>query len=180
MADLYSGAVGDLEAWQPQTDGQRRLRDHFLEHLARHRDGLTRDCHPDHITASALVVSEDRRRVLLNLHGKYRVWMQFGGHLEPDDASLAAGALRETAEESGISGLRLATTIPVQLDIHEVRCGPIRPSHHLDIRFLAVAPDGSTASASHESVAVQWFDRDLLPDDIDASVRELVELSRTV
>jgi 8-oxo-dGTP pyrophosphatase MutT (NUDIX family) len=174
MTDLHVNAVAELERWAPPDDAQRRLRDYFLEHLARHRDGLSKACNPDHITASGLVVSEDRSRVLLNLHGKYRTWMQFGGHCEDTDPTLAAAALRETSEESGIADLRLVDLVPVQLDLHEVRCGPIRPSHHLDVRFVAVAPDGALESASHESVAVRWFDRDALPVGVDDSVRRLV------
>ena len=90
-----------------------------------------------------MVVNADRSRVLLNLHGKYRLWMQFGGHCEDDDETLAAAALRETREESGIDALTLAAASPIQLDVHEVRCGPIRPAHHLDVRYIAVAPDGA-------------------------------------
>ena len=134
-------------------DDQRELQTAFLAHLSEHADGLSRDCHPDHITASALVVSHDRSQVLLNLHGRYQIWMQFGGHCEPDDASLAGAALRETVEESGIDGpapgrrqLRCSSSR------HEVQCGPIRPSHHLDVRYVAVAPAGAEAGRQRRVV----------------------------
>jgi 8-oxo-dGTP pyrophosphatase MutT (NUDIX family) len=178
VSDLYASAVSTLENWHPRSNGQRTLRTRYLAHLATNLDGLTRDCHPDHLTASAIVVSSDRAKVLLNLHGKYQKWMQFGGHCEATDCSLAAAALRETVEESGIHGLRLASDTPVQLDIHEVTCGPIRPSHHLDVRYVAIAPADASAAVSDESIEVAWFDRDRLPDGLEPSVVDLIAASR--
>jgi 8-oxo-dGTP pyrophosphatase MutT (NUDIX family) len=171
---LHSSAVAALEQWTAPSAAEEELRAAYLAHLAVHPDALSRHCHPDHLTASALVVSHDRRQVLLNLHGKYRIWMQFGGHCEEDDESLAAAALRETREESGVGALELVSAEPIQLDSHEVRCGPVRPAHHLDVRFATVAPRDAVASASHESVAVRWFPRDRLPPGVEASVAELV------
>jgi 8-oxo-dGTP pyrophosphatase MutT (NUDIX family) len=123
-------------------------------------------------------VSHDRSRVLLNLHGRYQKWMQFGGHCESGDHTLAEAALRETSEESGIDDLRLVSQLPVQLDIHEVACGPIRPAHHLDVRYVAVAPPDAEAAVSDESLDVRWFDRDRLPDGLEPEVIELVDASR--
>jgi 8-oxo-dGTP pyrophosphatase MutT (NUDIX family) len=172
---LHTSAVAALEQWQAPSPAEERLRERYLAHLAARRDALSRHCHPDHLTASAIVVSHDRSRVLLNLHGKYRIWMQFGGHCEADDQSLAAAALRETREESGIDGLGLLSDHPIQLDSHEVRCGPVRPAHHLDVRFATVAPPDAEATASTESVAVRWFARDQLPPGVERSVLDLVE-----
>jgi 8-oxo-dGTP pyrophosphatase MutT (NUDIX family) len=175
---LHDDALTRLDRWHPRNDRQRQLQASYLRHLREHPDGLSRDCHPDHITASTLVVSADRKKVLLNLHRKYGIWVQFGGHCEAGDTSLAAAALREATEESGIAGLRLLGADPVQLSTHEVRCGPISPSHHLDVRFVAVAPDDAVATASVESDEVRWFPRRSLPAGIDAPLRELVEWSR--
>jgi 8-oxo-dGTP pyrophosphatase MutT (NUDIX family) len=175
---LYDDALNELTRWHPRNDQQRQLQAAYVRHLTDHPDGLWRECVPDHITASTLIVNPDRSRVLLNLHRRYSIWVQFGGHCEPSDTSLAGAALREATEESGLVGLRLLGADPVQLSTHEVRCGPLSPSHHLDVRFVAVAPDEALAIASDESDELRWFARRALPPDIDAPLRELVEWSR--
>ncbi len=175
---LHADAVRVLSNWQPLSDDQRELRSAYVAHLQANPDGLTKGCHPDHITASTLVVSPDRQQVLLNRHRKYAIWMQFGGHCEPGDETLAAAALREAVEESGISTLRLLGDRPVQLSTHEVLCGPVRPSHHLDVRYVAVAPTNAGATVSDESLDVRWFARDGLPDGLDRPLLELIDGSR--
>jgi 8-oxo-dGTP pyrophosphatase MutT (NUDIX family) len=174
---LHRDAVATLSRWPSPGAEQEQLRTTYLAHLAEHPDGLTRDCHPDHITASTLVVSDDHSRVLLNLHGRYRIWVQFGGHCEAGDDTLAGAALREAVEESGIEGLRLVRPDPVQLSTHEVRCGPIRPSHHLDVRYVAVAPPTAATRVSDESLDVRWFDRAALPAGLDAPLLDLIALA---
>jgi 8-oxo-dGTP pyrophosphatase MutT (NUDIX family) len=174
---LYGDAVATLTRWRGHDAEQQRLRATYLHHLRVHPDGLTRHCHPDHITASTLVVDPARTKVLLNLHGKYGIWVQFGGHCEPEDTTLAQAALREAVEESGIAGLRLAGPQPVQLSSHEVRCGPIRPSHHLDVRYVAVAPESAQVRVSAESRDVRWFDREALPAGVDEPLRRLIGLA---
>lgn len=172
---LYDAAHSALADWIPFDAEQSTLRAAYLSHLDVYPDGLTRDCHPDHVTASTLVVNESRTAVLLNLHRRYNIWVQFGGHLEEQDGSLDAAALREAVEESGIENLKLIPGI-AQLSTHEVRCGPIRPSHHLDVRFVAVAPDGSQGEVSDESLEVRWFATAEQPRGLDASLQALIRL----
>ncbi len=134
---------------------------------------MTRAHRPGHVTASTLIVDEDRR-VLLCLHGRLGLWMQVGGHCEPGDATLAEAALREAREESGIPGLRL-DPVPIDVDVHEVRCGagdgsPAGPSMHYDVRFLAVCPAGTTTLISDESADLGWFAADELPSPLAEGV----------
>jgi 8-oxo-dGTP pyrophosphatase MutT (NUDIX family) len=156
-------ATGDRE--------QHRMAAEILDYVVRHPDATTRACRPDHVTASALVITPDAARVMLDLHGKVNRWLQFGGHVEPTDVGLADAALREAVEESGCTDLRLWSATPVTVDIHPAPCGARR---HLDVQFVAIAGSAARPVAGAESHAVAWFDVDGLPDGTDDSVRRLV------
>jgi len=172
---LHRDASDTLTGWTAPDAIQDELRHYYLRHLASYSDAVWRERLPEHLTASALVVSHDASRVLLNLHGKVRRWLQFGGHCEPGDATLAGAALRETREESGVTGLEL-DSVPVQLSRHAVRCGG-GTSYHLDVQFVAVAPPGAEPVCSDESDEVRWFGVDDLPSDADEAVLDLVRRS---
>ncbi len=170
---LYGDAVRVLSAWQAPDPGQDGLRLEFLRHLEVHpADGMWRECADGHITASTAVLDASRTRVLLTLHSKVKAWLQLGGHCEPGDLTLAGAALREATEESGIAGLRLVPE-PLQLDRHEVRCHP-QGTWHLDVQYVAVAPEGARHAVSDESDDLRWFPVDDLPESADEAVRRLV------
>ncbi|HET9518061.1 MAG TPA: NUDIX domain-containing protein [Actinoplanes sp.] len=138
---------------------------------------MTRAHRPGHITASTLVVDTDGR-ILLCLHGRMGRWMQLGGHCEPGDATVAAAALREATEESGLAGLRLLDE-PIDVDVHPVRCkpadgGPATDSVHYDIRFVAISPSGATEQVSDESAALGWFTSDALPNPLADGVTQQI------
>ena len=174
---LHQDAVSVLSAWQAPDRSQDELRRRYVDHLRAHHDGLTRDCVPDHLTASVLVFSADHSQVLLTLHKRIGRWLQTGGHCEPEDDRLADAALREGREETGIDDLRI-DHIPVKLSHHEVPCGPMRPAHHLDVQYVAVAAPGAVAAMSDESCDLRWFDLEELPAQSDQSVRALVRVCR--
>ncbi len=170
---LYDDAVKVLTAWAATSAEAGAARRRTLDLLAAGPVATTRAHRAGHVTASTLIVDQDRR-ILLCLHGRLGMWMQVGGHCEPGDATLAGAALREATEESGIDGLRLDPE-PIDVHIHPVRCrpddGPAGPTHHFDVRFLAVAPAGAVERISAESAALGWFTPGTLPSPLADGVR---------
>jgi 8-oxo-dGTP pyrophosphatase MutT (NUDIX family) len=168
---LHNDAVLVLKGYEEQPE----LRQAYLDHLAEHPDGIWKACGAGHITASGLVIDPERGRVLLTLHRKLRMWLQMGGHCEPEDTGLAAAALREATEESGVTGLTLLPGGPVRLDRHPIPA----PCHwHYDVQYAVLAPSDAEHLVSDESLDVRWFPYAEVADVADESVVRLLEATR--
>lgn len=178
MSDpLHADALAALSRWTAYDAAQEALRQRYLAHLRSHADGMWRTCLPDHVTAGALVMSPDGEHVLLNLHRKAQRWFHFGGHSEPGDTTLAGVAAREAREESGIEDLTLLPG-PVQLDEHTVPfCADHETVHHLDVRYVALAPLQAQEQVSEESLAVRWWPASGLPD-LEVEMLDLIATAR--
>jgi len=126
---------------------------------------------PGHFTASAFILPQERDALLLIHHRKLDRWLQPGGHVEPDDDDLLAGARREAAEEVGLHALELAAPGTFDLDVHTIPTRGDEPAHaHFDVRFLFVAATRSFV-LSRESKAARWVPlRELQGPSVDASV----------
>jgi 8-oxo-dGTP pyrophosphatase MutT (NUDIX family) len=159
---LHASAVGTLASWRPADPAQESLRQAFLGFLAAREDSCRRSCEAGHLTASAVVLDDAGEHVLLTLHPRVGRWLQLGGHCEPEDVSLAAAALREATEESGISGLRIGDA-PVHLDVHPITCSLGVPTRHFDVRYAVHAPPGAEPVRSDESDDLRWWPVDALP-----------------
>lgn len=157
----------------PGDAAMERFRRAVLAFAAAHPDALHRSCVEGHLTGSALVVDHTGERVLLLHHRKLERWLQPGGHTD-GEANLAATALREASEETGIVGLRVALPA-IDIDVHRIEARA-EPAHdHLDVRYLVLAPPDAVISGNHESTALKWVDpSELAAHGADAGLERLV------
>jgi 8-oxo-dGTP pyrophosphatase MutT (NUDIX family) len=179
FAHLHEDAVAVLSRWNSPDGAQETLRLGYLEHLATHRDAVSKAGPAVHLTASCLVLDADGGRVLLTHHRRAKRWFQFGGHLEAGDRSVWAAARREAREESGVEQLD-PTPDPVQLDRHVLAGDFGRCREHLDVRYAALAEPGADPRVSDESLDVRWWPADGLPADTRAELAPLVSRARAV
>ena len=108
-----------------------------------------------HFTGSAWLVDAAGQRVLLTHHRKLGRWLQLGGHAD-GDPDLAAVALKEAQEESGLSDLRVESRI-FDLDRHAIPARGEEPGHwHYDVRFVVHATGSEDFAVGEESLDLAW------------------------
>ena len=167
------------------------LRQAFVDYSQRHReheqvtqaflalldeggvDPFTRERLAGHFTGSAWLVSADGKRALLTHHRKLQRWLQLGGHADGDH-DLAAVALREAEEESGLPGLTLASADIFDLDRHWIPERKDIPGHwHYDVRYVVVAGGNEAFVVSEESLELAWRPVGEIANDQDESMRRM-------
>ena len=153
------------------------LQQAFLGFLAARPDAMWRSCAAGHLTGSTVVLDPASRLALLTLHPRTGMWMQLGGHCEHGDHTMLDVAAREAREESGFGALSFDPT-PIDLSVHPITCSLGVPTRHFDVRYVAVASEGGELQVSDESVDLQWFPWDRLPDGVAPDVPRLIELAR--
>jgi 8-oxo-dGTP pyrophosphatase MutT (NUDIX family) len=146
---------------------------HFVSFMAETPHAFERHHLAAHFTGSAWLVSADGANVLLTHHRKLNRWLQLGGHAD-GDSDLAAVALREAEEESGLDGLVLVPGI-FDIDRHIIPARQDVPEHwHYDVRYV-VRAEGEDFVVGDESHALAWRPIAPIADDpeADASLRRM-------
>lgn len=144
-------------------------------------DPFTRERLAGHFTGSVWLASGDGRRVLLTHHRKLQRWLQLGGHADGDH-DLAAVALREAQEESGLAGLVLTSAEIYDLDRHWIPARGQVPGHwHYDVRYVVIAGGSEDFLVSDESLALAWRPVAEIAEAGDESMRRMARrwLART-
>ena len=152
----------ELEQYRPWNEQEERDRTELLRRLRSGEDLYTRENAAGHLTASAWVVSPDRRRVLMAYHNIYDSWSWLGGHADGDHDLLAV-ALREVREESGLTAVRPVSRSIYSVEIltvdgHEKRGAYVSSHLHLNVTYLLEAdPADPVRCKPDENSRVGWF-----------------------
>ncbi|MDN3443765.1 NUDIX domain-containing protein [Microbacterium sp. APC 3901] len=173
-ADMRRLVVGAASS----TDHERDAVADFATFFRDDHGPVSRDDGPDHATASALVFDQTHTRTLLVFHTKGRFWVQPGGHLEPEDASIAEAALRELREETGVDVPALVEPLVYDLDHHRLSSAFGRCASHLDIGMAVVVDDDLELFVSNESEDVRWWPIEALPAQVPDGFHERVRRLR--
>ena len=182
LSETYSGILRVLNAHRPADDKEAADIDLIKRLIAEHPDILSKSCEVGHITASALIVDRASRRLLLHFHKRIGRWLQVGGHAEYE-TDIAAAALREAREETGLTDLEFfpadQPVSPIDFDVHSIPRRLNTPEHlHLDFRYLLLTRrPQSIAPAAGESTMFRWLNFDeaqALVAEIDPQLKRLL------
>jgi 8-oxo-dGTP pyrophosphatase MutT (NUDIX family) len=114
---------------------------------------------PLHVTASALIVHPETCRVLLRWHQRQQAWLQVGGHGDPGESDPVAIALREGAEETGLTDLvPWPDAALVHVVVVPVSASHPEPAHeHADLRFVLATADPAAARPEQPGAPLRWL-----------------------
>jgi len=170
---LHQRVRADVAARQPVDEREAVSIERFLAHFDALPTPLDQESDPIHVTGSGIVVG--RRGVVLLEHKRLGIWLQPGGHIDPEETPWDA-ALRESREETGLdvsfAGPIDDTGVPelIHVDVHEGGRGHT----HLDLRYLIDGGDADPNPPEGESQLIDWFDRDAAIDRADPGLRGIL------
>ncbi|MVM37493.1 NUDIX domain-containing protein [Spirosoma sp. HMF3257] len=146
-----------LHQHRPADSNEQTMTQATIAFVDQYPDCFERSLLVGHVTGSAWIVSPDRTQTLLIHHRKLDRWLQPGGHAD-GDPDVAAVALREAQEETGLTSLKLVSPAIFDVDVHSIPARNGVPEHlHYDIRFLLEADPEEPFGYSDEIKDIQWF-----------------------
>lgn len=150
-----------IENYLPVNDQEVRDKAQILAFLRSGQELLTRENPVAHLTASAWVVSPDRKQVIMVYHNLYKSWSWMGGHAD-GDADLLHVAKKEVMEECGLTDLTVVSPDIFSLEIlsvagHEKKRQYLSSHLHLNVTYLFEAdPACPLRIKPDENSAVGW------------------------
>ena len=152
----------EIETYQPFNEQEEKDKEEILRCISQSEHILTRDNKNAHMTVSAWIVDQERKKVLMAYHNIYHSWAWLGGHAD-GNADLKEVVLKQIREESGLETARFICDDIFSLEIltvsgHEKR-GEYVPSHlHLNVTYLLEADTNSPIRIKEdENSQIGWI-----------------------
>ncbi len=147
----------------------------FVALLDDAQDPFQRSRGAGHFTAGAWLVSANGERLLMTHHRTLGRWLQLGGHAD-GERDMAAVALKEAQEESGLEGLAVEGDAIFDLDRHWIPARRDVPGHwHYDVRYVVRAGADEHYRVSDESHDLAWRLIEEVARDPDESLRRMAQ-----
>lgn len=121
-----------------------------------------------HFCVSVYVYDEKEQKVLLIKHKKMGLWVQPGGHVEPNE-SMEEAAIREVYEETGLTVELLGKRVPRNCDYIlplAIQKNLVKDDHvHMDFVYVAkVIGNNELIQNIEETDGIKWYSLDEIND----------------
>ncbi|MDP2104276.1 MAG: NUDIX domain-containing protein [Candidatus Gracilibacteria bacterium] len=170
------------------TDEKNRFS--VLEQQLQDNENLgTRKNFTGHVTASAYVLSPDKKRFAMIHNINLDKWLAPGGHWEEGDGEMYNNAMREVREETGLTEIDLYNWhkennfTPIDIDTHHIPENPKKQEkehYHHDFRYVFILKNKSAIRLQSVEVAgFKWLSIEK-NDVADSSGNNVLEKIRTL
>jgi len=154
--------IKDIENYIPYNEQEVVDKKLILNFIKNNDDHLYRENLAAHLTSSAIVINQDKNKVLFAYHNIYDSWSWVGGHNDGDEDLLKV-AIKETKEETGIKEVKPFLDDIYMIDViyveNHIKNGKQVPDHlHLNVTYLLIADDHQPLTVKEdENQAVAWI-----------------------
>ena len=165
-----------LKAYHPADEVERAYVQEVMAFIQSQDNPFYPQLPAGHITVSSILMDQKQQNILFHYHQKLDRWLQFGGHVEPDqDFNTLQAAIRELMEETGLSVTAFSVFgegEPIDVDVHTIPARVDFPAHpHHDLRYLfkMILP------AKFDEKSFRWIPIEALLAWEDASIQRFAQ-----